>query len=249
MKRILTALLALVLTAGMLAGCTSNGKEASSGETPSSSSEARSSPQAEEPANSEDEEDPSAPEAAGGEGAAADKLIPALDYEAEIPTPDFLTEDQRLLYRAAYRMFYHFSMSGGFQPDMEQSMVGDNGFTFYLDNGFPSYSAFRAALDSVFTEDYAISLLNEYQYYMDDGNDRLFSVCGDRGSNITYVGSSFELVSQDENEMVFNLVGHYNEDAVYGEGGDPAKETTENFPIRMVKTGSGWRFDSFAMAN
>lgn len=243
MKPILTVLLALALTAGMLAGCTSKGTESSSGETPSSSSEAQGESGAAEPSSNQ-----GVSSETGGEGALAEKLVPDQADTADMAAPDFLTEDQQLLYKAAYRMYYHFHVSGGFQPDTTESMVGDNGNTFYMDKGFPSYSAFREALNSVFTEDYANSLLNESQSYMDDGNDRLFSAPGDRGTNIFYVGESFELVRQTDQEIDFNVIGRYHEDISSDESADPAKETMESFPIKMVKTDKGWRFASFNLA-
>ena len=183
-----------------------------------------------------------------GEGALADAWIPDPELSADLPVPDFLTEDQQQLYRAAYRMYYHFSMSGGFALDRSVSIQGDNERTFYLDKGFESYSAFQKALESVFTEDYANRLRNDTQLYMDDGNDRLFSSPGDRGGNIDYVSTSFELVSQSAEELTFHLIGHYREDAGFGEKGGSAKETTQEYPIHMVRTENGWRFDNFAMA-
>ena len=57
-----------------------------------------------------------------GEGALADAWIPDPELSADLPVPDFLTEDQQQLYRAAYRMYYHFSMSGGFALDRSVSI-------------------------------------------------------------------------------------------------------------------------------
>ena len=190
------------------------------------------------------------PAAAADDGAQALSLLPA-DAEVIQPdaVPDFLTADQQALYRAAYYLYYHFSMTGGFFPngyDTATALIGDNGQTFYRDDGFSGYAAFRAAMDSAFTEDYTNSLLNEYQTYMDDGNDALYSAPGDRGGDILYVRSEFTSVSETADEICFQLIGHYDEAGP--DSSASSQPYTEAYDFKLVNTENGWRFASFALA-
>lgn len=248
MKRTMAALLSLLLFAAMLTGCTQDGKEDSSSDgDASTASEKMVSAETVESENPEMDGESSVPDVppeAEGEGAEANRLVPQLDKDVEIPTPDFLTEDQQLLYKAAYRMYYHYSMSVGFDPDPDQTLVGENGWTYHLNRAFSSYSEYRAVLNKVFTEDYA-AFLNENELYIADENGRLYSSLGEREGRETYVGSTFELVSQSEDEITFHLIGHYNEGEANGEGG----ETAYSYPIHMVRTEDGWRFANFIFAN
>ena len=117
-----------------------------------------------------------APESASGEGAQALSLLPADAANIQPDAvPEFLTADQQELYRAAYYLYYHFDVSSGFAFDTidENSpfIVGDTGRSYYQDTGFANYSAFRTALDCVFTSNFADSLIDKYQNYIkgDDG--------------------------------------------------------------------------------
>lgn len=112
-----------------------------------------------------------APESASGEGAQALSLLPADAANIQPDAvPEFLTADQQELYRAAYYLYYHFDVSSGFAFDTidENSpfIVGDTGRSYYQDTGFANYSAFRTALDCVFTSNFADSLIDKYQNYI-----------------------------------------------------------------------------------
>lgn len=189
-------------------------------------------------------------ESASGEGAQALSLLPsdAANIQPDA-VPEFLTADQQELYRAAYYLYYHFSMTGGFFPngyDGTAAITGDNGRTFFRDGGFSGYTVFRTAMDSAFTADYANSLLNEFQIYMDDGNDVLYSAPGDRGGNIFYKSSEFSRISETADEIRFQLIGHYDG---AGPGGSASSSPyTETYEFKLVNTENGWRFAGFAMA-
>ncbi|WP_195985431.1 hypothetical protein [Clostridium sp. D33t1_170424_F3] len=248
MKKIVLAWIMAACMAGLLAGCVWTVNQVPKGPPPSQDVESSSSEEA--PASSEEsavpEETSSSPEEAAAEGAAADRLIPEPELSEGLTLPDFLNGDQQLLYKAAYRMYCHFSMTSGFEPDMEVEGIEDgNGRTYYPDRGFDSYADYRKAMESVFTVEYT-DFLNESECYIDDGTGGLLTAPGDRGANITYKGTTFELVKQNENEIEFNLIGHYN-DALPKSSGDPANDTTVPFAVKMVKTENGWRFDSFAI--
>ena len=124
-----------------------------------------------------------APESASGEGAQALSLLPADAANIQPDAvPEFLTADQQELYRAAYYLYYHFDVSSGFAFDTidENSpfIVGDTGRSYYQDTGFANYSAFRTALDCVFTSNFADSLIDKYQCEVPQFQIKsIFSVC------------------------------------------------------------------------
>ncbi|WP_050697110.1 hypothetical protein [Anaeromassilibacillus senegalensis] len=249
MKKIVLAWMMAICMAGVLVGCVWTVNQVPE-ESPPPSQTAESSSSEEAPVSSEEstvpEETPSAPEETAAEGAAANQLIPEPELSKGLTLPAFLNGDQQLLYQAAYRMYFHFSMTSGFEPDMEaEGEENGNGRVYYPDRGFDSYADYRKAMESVFTVEYT-DFLNESQCYIDDGAGGLLTAPGDRGSDITYKETTFELVKQDENEVEFNLIGHYN-DALPESSGDPADDTTVSFAIKMVNTENGWRFDSFAI--
>lgn len=184
-----------------------------------------------------------APTATGGKEAVA--LLPAGEEDWQfqavtegVPVPDFLPEDQQLLYQAAYYMYYHFSLAGGFAPDMDAKPVRDEAYgeiDYYPDRGFASYADFEAALDAVFTPEFKQSLLNFPMYLNEDG--KLYSATGARGANIYYQGEHFEQGTMADERIEFTLVGEYS-----------SEEGEQPIPITLIKTDAGWRFDAFGMA-
>lgn len=192
-----------------------------------------------------------APESASGEGAQALSLLPADAANIQPDAvPEFLTADQQELYRAAYYLYYHFDVSSGFAFDTidENSpfIVGDTGRSYYQDTGFANYSAFRTALDCVFTSNFADSLIDKYQNYIKGDDGLLYFSFGDRGGNIFYKSSEFSLISETADEIRFQLIGHYDE---AGPGGSASSSPyTETCEVKLVNTENGWRFAGFAMA-
>ena len=192
-----------------------------------------------------------APESASGEGAQALSLLPADAANIQPDAvPEFLTADQQELYRAAYYLYYHFDVSSGFAFDTidENSpfIVGDTGRSYYQDTGFANYSAFRTALDCVFTSNFADSLIDKYQNYIKGDDGLLYFSFGDRGGNIFYKSSEFSQISETADEIRFQLIGHYDE---AGPGGSASSSPyTETCEVKLLNTENGWRFAGFAMA-
>ena len=137
-----------------------------------------------------------APESASGEGAQALSLLPADAANIQPDAvPEFLTADQQELYRAAYYLYYHFDVSSGFAFDTidENSpfIVGDTGRSYYQDTGFANYSAFRTALDCVFTSNFADSLIDKYQNYIKGDDCLLYFSFGDRAAIFSTKAANF----------------------------------------------------------
>ena len=111
------------------------------------------------------------------------------------------------------------------------------------------YYSFDRYVRSAFTDDLAEGLfLNDNSYRNLDGE--LVVAESARGSNIFYVGRGFELVSSDENELKFKVIGYYSQIGVlteeeYYELPEEEREWTEEFNITIVKTADGWKVSQF----
>lgn len=126
---------------------------------------------------------------------------------------------------------------------------------------YARWDDFKAMMDGLFTAEYQEKeLLNAtawddgvtvYPIFTSTEDGRLCYLEMDRGSDIEYdwcdAPDSYELVSQSEDEIVFNLVGHYVH-LGYDPAADmpaPQDEYTRSYPIRMELTDAGWRFSEF----
>lgn len=200
--------------------------------------------------------------------------IPLDEYAQAAPVPDFLDEEQQLLYRQAYTMYDHI-----FGPNTEEvdnwpggggynggDAVERNGWGYVPATGlYRNWNDFEEAVLSVFTPNYWQSrnyvlesgttpggaALYDPVYTNIDGQLHYVSAArGNRGNN-TYFPETFRLVEQTENSISFVTTAYYREhpgdvppegwDAYLRAGWDYSLE----FPIRMVKTEKGWRFDEF----
>lgn len=204
-------------------------------------------------------------------------LEPPLTEEfSAIAAPDFLTEEQQDLYRRA-RCLYE-AMFGGdtmgiddfpsdelspreFEP-YETAEV--DGHPYLLAQGrYRRWDDFDAAIRSLFTDDFwdSQNRLDEEEtipIYRDiDG--RLGIVELSRGSGYYYnenFPDDFRLDARTDDMIAFTLIGHYS--PVWPrEGESPqardqrrarAYEYTLEFPIKMVLTDDGWRFEEFHSA-
>lgn len=194
------------------------------------------------------------------EGADALALVPAWqngapsELAALPPSGDLLTDDQKDLFEAAWRIYDGIGgCSTGYihnydttievpQDDQDWDLVYD------LDTGFDTYDDFITAMHAVFTDDYCDELLayGGEAPGLIERNGKLWSLEADRGSDIEYMYVDYALVSSSDTEIVFNMTGHY---APLDGNGDwiKAQEYTQDYPIKMEKTSDGWRFASFAI--
>lgn len=199
---------------------------------------------------------------------------PACDVTADPPlsesslnaaVPDFLEEDQQLLYRRAHCAYNH--LFGASTEDFDYWTEGDdhyfyaagdlemNGISYARCRGrYSNWEDFDAMVRSIFT-DGCWTALNGDRYVNVDGT--LYFAYGDRGSYYNRrFPDTFTLISKTDDEIVFTLTGHYsspwpNEGESF-EDRDRRLESgwdyTYDFPIRMVRTEDGWRFDTFHAA-
>jgi len=191
---------------------------------------------------------PAVPRSTGTEGRTALSAVPGLANENSLEPPDFLSGDQQLLYMAAYRMYYRFDVSSGFSPNFSAApLTAADGFAYYPDDAFATWKDFDKTLRLVFTDRFADELLNTRAQAYHKGDDgRLYVSPADRGGDISFKSSSFELTKKTDAEIDFDVVGVYNENN-FDSSAPSVPDTTRRFPIRLLLTGGGWRFDSFAL--
>jgi len=179
------------------------------------------------------------------------------DGEGYIPedAPFFLSEENKELFRNADYIYFNFSVCGGFDLiDYENENFVDidkNGTTYrYYQTGY-DYSDFVDYIKSIFTDEKADSLINSSDFYINiDG--KLYCMDGARGSNISYTGKKFDLISENKDEIVFKATAGYswaefyeNEQQYRDEGNTGDFEWQEEFTYKLVKSDEGFRIENF----
>ena len=183
---------------------------------------------------------------------------PPYPYLEEDTLPDFLTEEQKILYRQALSIFRFFSGNSMGINDFIVLQEGevihntiiqaDNGYSYCQVNGkYQNWNDFHNMILHVFTKEY-FDMLNRNskgieKFIRIDGNT--CAILADKGSVPGYgiVPDTYELVSASEDEIVFDVTCGYQN------GTDP--ETGEavieyrTFDIILKKTEEGWRFSKF----
>jgi len=136
-------------------------------------------------------------------------------------------------------------------------------YTYTKSQGrYQLWSEFDSVVHSVFTEDFFAKcnkLDDENKIYMEH-NGLLYFIDLGRGSGNYYnenFADNFILVSRTDSEILFTLVGHYSD--VFPRDGETIEEYEERrkhefdytleFPMKMILTEDGWRFDEFHSAS
>lgn len=201
---------------------------------------------------------------------------PARIYYPEAPGLEFLTEEQKNLFYRVYSAAY-FLMDGEtmgvdfayplmdgsqpYWPDHNHEYIELHGRTYAIALGrYEQWDDFEAMMDGLFTPEYKRELLTakdkdgtEYPLFTATEDGRLYFVDieFDRPLfyeySVTDIADIYELVSQAEGEIVFNLIAHYSEMSSAGEDAGSKKigEYTIEYPIRFVQTEDGWRCAEF----
>ena len=183
---------------------------------------------------------------------------PLTEFSASVAVPDFLTDEQQLLYRRAHCLYQH--MFGGetaaidsFAPDNADAvesgpseLVEKDGYIYQLAVGrYRNWSDFDAVVHSVFTDtfwDSRNSCLGEdgtVPIYR-DADGRLAIVELSRGAGYWWdedAPDQFRLEERTEDAISFTLIGHYQK--------EDGEAYTLEFPMKLVLTDDGWRFEEF----
>ena len=183
---------------------------------------------------------------------------PPYQYMEEDTLPDFLTEEQKILYRQALSIFRFFSGNSMGINDFIVLQEGevihntiiqaDNGYSYCQVNGkYRNWNDFHNMILHVFTEEY-FDVLNRNskgieKFIRIDGNT--CAILADKGSVPGYgiVPDTYELVSASEDEIVFDVTCGYQN----GTDPDTGEAVIEyrTFEVILQKTEEGWRFSEF----
>ena len=181
----------------------------------------------------------------------------------QVAVPDFLNEEQLLLYRRAYTAAQFlltgctenvddFPLANGStpapQPERSYEQVQLNGVPYQISVGrYARWDDFEGMMDSIFTPGCKQSLLTPCEdcpptFTATEDGALCFQSAG-AGCNLFYEAAglpdAFELLLESDTRLDFKVIGHYldeeREEPVY----------TEEFLISMLLTPKGWRLDEF----
>ena len=182
------------------------------------------------------------------------------------PVPEFLDEEQQALFLHAYEAssflfcgtagYEHFLPEDGTWTTADYVVIDD--MTYLVAQGrYARWADFKAMMDGLFTAEYQDDLLNtivggiSHPLFTSTEDGQLCFLDTQMGSDLEYgwcdTPDSYELVSQSEDEIVFDIIGHYvhlSSEVVDGKP-VPLDEYTLSYPIRMERTDAGWRVAEF----
>ena len=155
---------------------------------------------------------------------------------------------------------HFFPQADGTQPEFRTyETVEIEGTTYYLAQGrYRNWSDFEAAVDGLFTDAFWTAR-NEGEggpiYTQLDGRLCLRDLS--KGADLSrndFFPDTFRLLEAGEEEISFLLIGYYSDETAPLEGESPAErdarlaagyDETREYPICMVHTAQGWRFERF----
>lgn len=190
---------------------------------------------------------------------------PLSEYDMNLAVPDFLTQEQQTLYRKAHNLYEHLvgdsieyaeTFEDGVFPQSEYEQVIINDMAYLVAQGrYADWNHFEEVGRSIFTENYweELNKMSDGLALRTEYNGKLCFLDLSMGNGYYYckdIPDSFRLEKSDENEVIFTLIGHYR---YFGEGADDNTnggkaqdyDYTLEFPIKLVLTENGWRFDEF----
>lgn len=192
---------------------------------------------------------------------------PLSERELTMAVPDFLTDEQQLLYRRAYSLYQHMFSGVTSAIEYREKFTSDeinswenetfviNDRTYTKANGlYKKWDDFNSVIHSVFSDDFW-NKINSTQVYIDyDGF--LYYMDLERGSGYYYNDNypdEFVLLEKSDTNISFLLVSHYS--PIWPLEGETTLQRNERrkneyeyiieFPIELIKTEGGWRFNEF----
>lgn len=276
--------LPITLSAFLLAGCQSPSISVSSSSLSQPSTvtpTATASPMPEKPASStptvENPQDTSESESsniddstASGSASSDIKDEPYLSsQDLQVPVPDFLTDEQKLLYLRAYKMM--LIRIGTYAIDDTQYFPCDNPDTTrtYTDtisvdgyeytpalNHYRQWDSFYSTLRGIFTEGFLDSDYLSFDgvtYFRPiEGNMYYISTerCFDPGYNQDSTSMDFTLQEETPDKIVIQVTATYDIDESSSQAFrqavlDGLISNTKNYSITLVRSDDGWRFSQF----
>ncbi len=242
MKKLIALVLALLLVVSAMAGCSTAQPQQPEDGSQQQEQEQQEQEQPQEPVFAED-------------GANAMALLPADSQsmqwvQSNLQLPEMLDPDLQELYRAAYWFYTVYKVSGLndslIYSDSISMPYGEIYINLYRDGNFADFAAYETAVRATFTPELAESFLT-LDTIAEGENGGLYCTDGGMGSNIFYVGHSFELAESSADRVVVNCLAVYNETIPNSslEGRDQSQDRTETNSIVFELTDSGWRVGEF----
>ena len=176
-----------------------------------------------------------------------------------VPVPDFLVGDQPKLYARAlnlYNRLFSFSSESVDPEGYGKGRIEYNGRYYYPTDWYGSWDEFEETILSVFTRDFWDARNEEGLFVNINGTVHYMDRARGGGGYNENFPETFRLVEQTEDTVSFLMTGYYNESRHEPGVTDEQWEAwlAENweysveFPMRMVWTANGWRFDEFYSA-
>ena len=171
--------------------------------------------------------------------------------EDESNLPDFLTEEQKILYRQAQTAFAFLHGNpisiNDFCPEgtnldynMRNALLWDNGnYYFPVAGKYAKWDDFHRMMLNVFTEEYYQSMSDDTIIDI-DGNAYVIAAGGCSMPGYGVVPDTFTLLFQTDKEI------HFTVTCGYKLGNDPDVEIEyRSLELVMENTANGWRFSRF----
>lgn len=198
-----------------------------------------------------------------------DREPPLSERDLRVPAPDFLTGEQQLLYRRAYKMMivrigtYAIDSTDYFPCDApDTTRTYDDQLTLdgrpYVPalNHYQSWDLFYNTLESIFTEDFLESdyLSAGETAYFRPVEGRLYYLPTERGTSAGYdqdtTKMEFALLDESPDQIDIQVTATYAVDETGSQAFrqawlDGLVSNTKNYTITMQQTEEGWRFSRF----
>lgn len=97
-----------------------------------------------------------------------------------------------------------------------------------------TYQSFYEYLQSVFTQEAVEHIMSNDCFWV--VGDELYCRWGDKGGPIYFNGGEYNLIEENDSEVIFEYVAHQKNNE---------KEWTEMHPLKLVRTDNGWRSEFF----
>ena len=187
------------------------------------------------------------------------------------PVPEFLDEEQQTLYRRAYDLYctlfaadtYAIGYLGGGEPEEGSWEQVDGEGRHRAGGKYARWADFDALVHSVFTD----------RFWQEKNNSTTPAVYGEKDGELYYLdfsfltdpnynpemGPTFTLLDRTDDEIYFHMTCYYlnpyRADGMDKKGDEwrawlkSNYEYTITYPMLLVRTEDGWRFDEFRHAS
>lgn len=196
---------------------------------------------------------------------------PLTDEELSKPVPDFLNEDQQLLFRKAKSVYSRLFSSStgiaygdiyGFGNEYDHFKINNHTYISNTTGRYRNYNDFEKMIKSLFSDEFwetrnSINFRDEIYPRYTNCEGKLCYIEFEGSGGFAYnknFDDEFELISQSNNEISFYAIGHYS--WRYQIGNETIEqrdqrlkneyEYTKKYLITMILIEDEWRFSEFS---